>query len=438
MKLLESALGDNNPQELQKETEQQLEKDLTAIFNSISSDQNLLSKEGLKAWEEVRTLINEGLLGDDEFEDLWEKARKSLKAQGEVLDIHGFLNFNAALDELFEVDDDNDLGYTDSTVEPPLSLVQQGDVAPDVLFAQLADSNNYVGRDELALWVELQEMLEEGDLLPSELQEIYERYASGESLGKLTEDSFRKFFAELNALFEDVDDVDDNENDPGSSVSSFGATQQSIDSVKDDLFAFLSLIERSKDDKLPCGLDATEADQEQVLNIVNALQQQPSNLITQKQGNIVPADVTGTWELVYSCSSAMKFNEGLSGLGRSFPNGRFAGVKQELRATKFLSDMEYKERIEVNPRSASFDVTVTGSWDLRTSVSLFTGQPSIVLHVVPDRVNYGPTSTRADHWKSLGPMNMLDLSYLDDDLRVMRGCTSTDTLFIFRKVSMSS
>lgn len=72
-------------------------------------------------------------------------------------------------------------------------------------------------------------------------------------------------------------------------------------------------------------------------------------------------------------------------------------------------------------------------WDLRTEVSLFTGKPSNVLSVTPDSVKYGPRSDKADHWKSLGPMNLLVLSYLDDDLRIMRGNTSTDTLFIFKK-----
>jgi len=131
----------------------------------------------------------------------------------------------------------------------------------------------------------------------------------------------------------------------------------------------------------------------------------------------------------------MKFNEGLSGIGGSFPNGRFGGLKQTLTATKFVRDVEYKEWIEVNPSPASFYVSVTGSWDLKTSMSLFTGEPSIVLNIEPDRVEYGPTSTKADHWKSLGPTNLLDLTYLDDDFRVMRGCTSTETIFLYKKVS---
>jgi hypothetical protein len=435
---LEMPSADIYRQELQEEKEQQqLHKELYAIFNSISNDHDLLSKEALKEWEEIRKLLNDGLLGEDEFEGLWKYAVKSSNSQDELMDLSGFLNFNAAMDGLFEFDEDED--DTDvwdeeyAQAQPPRSMVVQGDASPATLFARLSDSNGFVGMDELKLWVELQEMLQEGDLLPSELQDIYDYHVADASSSKLTEETFRDFFDKIDTLFEDDDD--DDENDPGSSSANSRVTQLSTDTVKKDLLAFLSLIDDSTDDMLPCGLDATEADQKQVLNIVNVLQQQPSNLILQKQGNIELADVAGTWELIYSCSSAMKFNKGLSGLGGSFPNGRFAGVKQELKATKFLSDMEYKERIEVNPSSASFDVSVTGNWDLRTSLSLFTGQPSIVLHVEPERVNYGPTSTRADHWKSLGPMNMLDLSYLDEDLRVMRGCTSTDTLFIFRKVS---
>ena len=102
---------------------------------------------------------------------------------------------------------------------------------------------------------------------------------------------------------------------------------------------------------------------------------------------------------------------------------------------RFLSDVEYLERIEVNPGSNSFDVKVTGSWELKQSVSLFTGAATTAMRVVPDKVSYGPTTMRADHWKSLGPMNLLDITYLDEDLRIMRGTTSTDTLFIFKRKS---
>ena len=404
-----------------------VEAELERVYETLCDDSGLISQDTLKDWNEVQKLLNEGLLGEDEFDELWSKTKKSPGSNELLLDVDGFLSFNVALDALFEFDDEEDEDEEASVSEDSMGasatrkMVEGDDLPPGVLFAELADDDYLVGMDELNFWVELQDMLQEGDLLQSELQEAYDRVKKTES-GKLDEAAFIKFYEEIDSLFEDDDDAPIRTPD-------VSATRR----VKEDLTNFLEII--IEEGALPCGLDADEKDQKQVLNIVQALEAQPSNYVTMKNGNIALTDLAGTWELLYSSSSAMKFNQGLSGLGGSVPNGRFGGVKQILKASKFLTDVEYKERIEVNPSSASFDVTVTGSWNIRSSVSLFTGKPSIIVQVEPDRVNYGPTSTRADHWKSLGPMNMLDLTYLDEDFRVMRGCTSADTVFVFKKTS---
>ena len=46
---------------------------------------------------------------------------------------------------------------------------------------------------------------------------------------------------------------------------------------------------------------------------------------------------------------------------------------------------------------------------------------------------YPTVNMNADHWKSLGPANMLDVAYLDEDLRIMRGNTAVDNVLIFRR-----
>lgn len=426
----DSAVGKGSPSaELEEDDdsemdseEETVEAELERVYETLCDDAKLISKSKLKEWDEIQKLLNEGLLGDDEFDELWSKTKKSPGSGELLLDVDGFLSFNVALDALFEFDDEDDeeLKAEPSRKSAPRKMVEGGDLPPGVLFAELADDDYLVGMDELKYWVELQEMLAEGDLLQSELQGAYDRVKKTES-GKLDESGFIKLYEEIDSLFED--DVDEGDNGPDPSAAS---------RVKDDLLSFLDII--IDDDALPCGLECNEKDQKQVLNIVQVLENQPSNYITKKNGNIELTDLAGTWELMYSSSSAMKFNKGLSGLGGSVPNGKFGGLKQTLKASKFLTDVEYKERIEVTPSSASFDVTVTGNWDIRSSISLFTGKPSIIVEIEPDRVNYGPTSTRADHWKSLGPMNMLDLTYLDEDFRVMRGCTSADTVFIFKRI----
>lgn len=362
-----------------------LDNDLVQIFESISNGDGLLSKDALKAWDEVKKLMNEGLLGEDEFEVLWDSSASSF---GKFVNSDGFLAFNVALDDLFDFADEDgnteDLEDVGMETEMPAAraMVKQGDMPPGVLFANLADDNQLVGMEELELWVELQEMLQEGDLQKAELRDIYNGQASSTPLGKLDEEAFLRLYAEIDNLFEEEND------DPDGAISSKTDPEQTK-KVKEDLLAFLEIIQEGDIEMLPCGLDAAETDQKQILNIVKALEMQSSNLVKQKEGNIELVELTGTWELLYSSSSAMKFNNGLSGLGGSFPNGRFAGLKQELTVTKVLQDMEYKERIEVNPSSASFDVSVPGSWQLRRSVSLFTGEPSVVVLLEPERVNYG-------------------------------------------------
>jgi hypothetical protein len=101
---------------------------------------------------------------------------------------------------------------------------------------------------------------------------------------------------------------------------------------------------------------------------------------------------------------------------------------------RYSSDVEFIERWGVGiGEDNSFDVTVTGDWELRSSVSLFTGEPSLVVKVLPDRVKYGVTDQQAEYWKSLGPMLSLDMTYLDDDLRIMRGNTSKSSIFVLRR-----
>jgi hypothetical protein len=412
------------------------EAELEKVYDSLCDKDRLVSKATIKAWEEIEKLLSEGLLGEEEFDDIWNKTPKS-PGSSDQLDVDGFLSFNVALDGLFEFDDDEDdvEDRAPEIAEPSKEaaqvnrkMVEGGDLPPGVLFSAIADEDYLVGMDELKLWVELQDMLDEGELLPSELQGFYDSIDKAES-GKLSEEGFSTLYEKIDALFED----EDNESDEAKGISDIPTENV----VKEDLLTFVKLIEDEDEDEsnLACGLDSNEKDKKQVLNMVTALEGLPNNMIRQKKGIIEVTDLAGTWELIYSSSSAMKFNKGLSGIGGSFPNGKFAGLKQKLTTSKFVKDVEYLERVEVNPSSASFDVSVTGSWDIKTSMSLFTGQPTIVLDIEPDRVNYGPTSTRADHWKSLGPTNMLDLTYLDEDFRVMRGCTSTETVFLYKKLS---
>jgi len=406
------------------EEEEGDEKELEITFSNICDDAGFVSKASLQNWEEVKELLDDGELSLEEFNEMWERTAKSPGSM-EMIDVDGFLSFNVALDDLFEVVDEGsdnanlsekDNGDSGNTGSAPaqIAMFYGDDLPPGVIFAEIADDNYMVGMDELRKWGDLQDMLKDGDLLPLELQNMFEAIpkASGTS-DKLNEEGFESLFDAIEALFED----DENE----------VAAPQAFSS-KNELLSLISELARDED-RLPCGLEGTDTEVELILETVSKLDAESTNLIG-SDSEVDASDIAGDWELIYTTSAAMKFHKSLSGLVP--PNGKFGGLVQKLKASKYLADLEYVEQINAGP--ASFEVKVTGDWELRSTVSLFTGLKSFCLDVVCDRVNYGLNSQKADHWKSLGALNLLDISYLDDNLRIMRGTTSTDSIFIFKKL----
>eukprot|EP00587_Corethron_hystrix_P001992 CAMPEP_0113308372 /NCGR_PEP_ID=MMETSP0010_2-20120614/6832_1 /TAXON_ID=216773 ORGANISM="Corethron hystrix, Strain 308" /NCGR_SAMPLE_ID=MMETSP0010_2 /ASSEMBLY_ACC=CAM_ASM_000155 /LENGTH=613 /DNA_ID=CAMNT_0000163391 /DNA_START=216 /DNA_END=2057 /DNA_ORIENTATION=+ /assembly_acc=CAM_ASM_000155 len=390
-------------------------------FKELCDASGLLSKDALRKWEEIETLIEEGMLGDDEFKQLWESTNK--RPGTNLLDVDGFLSFNVALDDLFvfeeieaeEVDPKNAKMSTDTDADTRTVLTEY-DLPPGVIFAAIANKNLLVGLEDLKYWGEVQEVLGSGDLGEDEVKDMFSKIPKAPGFpDQIDEIGFSLLYDAINDLFEEEEDEDERMN---------------VDiKRKDDLLSMVRKIDEQSE--IPCGLDCSEAAQNKVLSLVEEIEKSQSNVVI--NGNVDNAFLVGVWDLVYTSSGMMRFNQGLTGLGGSVPNGKFAGLKQKLSSTKYMADVEYIESISAVPDTSSFEATVTGDWTLKKSVSLLTGNPSLIMAIEPDLVKYGPTSTRADHWKSVRSMNLLDITYLDDDTRVMRGNTSTDTIFIFRR-----
>ncbi len=401
-------------------TGESVDKELNIAFYSICDENSFVSKDSLKNWSEIQDLFEENMLDEDEFHEIWDKTVQNSNDKDQI-GLDGFVAFNEELDKLFVLDDDDEGEEAideDSTANKvPIQLFYGDDLPAGVIFSELANDEFLVGMNELKRWGDLQDMLKDGDVLPIELQNMFEQIAKAPGTeGKLNEEGFESLYNTIEALFEDEEEEEGEDE------------MVLIEKMKKDL---LNLIDDfgCDEERMPCGLESTESEMQQILTMVAELEGQPSNIVLSSGGDVIPSEVAGDWELLYTTSSTMKFNKGLSGLVP--PNGKFGGLRQTLKASKYLADIEYIEQINAGP--GSFEVRVTGDWELRNSVSLFTGSRSVALSVEPDKVNYGLTSQRADHWKSLGPLNLLDIAYLDDDLRIMRGTTSTESVFIFRK-----
>ena len=304
---------------------------------------------------------------------------------------------------------------------------------PAAVFAQITSgSANAVGLDDLARWGELQELLEDGEILDSEVQSFYDAACRGGEQG-LDEAGFEAMYDMIDDLFEDevVDDV----------VEEDSATKE------EELITLLTNINRESDasNKLPCGMECKDETREGVSDLIEQLVSSNSNRIATLQAK----DMLGTWELLYTSSKAMILNQNLSGLTASGPDQeiRFSGVRQIFTGSKFLGFVELVETFNRgDPDGAEFDVQITGEWELSNKAGALT------LEISPENIEYssggrasGMTETapvvqmgggmsQVSEWQSLGPIKLLEAVYSSPDLYIAQGKFESSNVFIWSRV----
>lgn len=202
--------------------------------------------------------------------------------------------------------------------------------------------------------------------------------------------------------------------------------------AKEALLSYLSVL-NDDETRLPCGLACTDKERDKISQLISALEREPSNLVMSRtQGKIEAKDLLGEWDLLYTSSRTMVINKSLSGLGRSSSDlARFAGLRQKFTGSKFLGYIEFIEQMGTGPDA--LQVSVTGEWLLEPETNPVTGQPCTAVRADLETIAYGPTSNAAQDWNSLGPVKLLDIIYLDDDLQISRGNVNTESVFVYRR-----
>ncbi|GMH77762.1 hypothetical protein TL16_g07520 [Triparma laevis f. inornata] len=445
--------GGKEAEEEEKEDvdeEEEEEQELTIIFREISKD-GYMDLPTLKEWDEVQNLLSENLISEREIDEIWRETGKAPGSENR-LDVEGFLSFNLALDDLFYFDDLGEEEEEDMEVEAEgeteintSTNIDQGIAPPDLpvsvppntptneVYSILTGNEPTSGLtfDDLEQWTDLKTMVDDGDVEVEELEEIFENLCSDKGL--LDEKSFLQFDAAVEDLFEDADgdappDLNPLPNTPTSTpVLAPPSKPTSSSQDKQTLLSQLSSLSTTNSDPACLNADAPPPD---ILPLITSLSISPSNLLTSRP--VTEKDLTGKWLLIYSNSGMIKFSRGLTGLATTLPNGKFMELTQTLTHNNYASDCLYLEKIDVG--ATIVEAEVDGDWNLRSSVSLLTGEACVIVNVEPLNVKHSKTTTRADHWKSVRCMNMLNLDYLDDDLRIMRGNTSLDTVFVWKRI----
>lgn len=98
---------------------------------------------------------------------------------------------------------------------------------------------------------------------------------------------------------------------------------------------------------------------------------------------------------------------------------------------RYLGFVEFVERMGTGPDA--FDVTVTGEWYFEAVSDPFTGGPATAVRCDLERVKYLTFDNQAETWASLGPIKLMDIVYLAEDVLITRGNVNPDALFVFQK-----
>jgi hypothetical protein len=241
--------------------------------------------------------------------------------------------------------------------------------SPDLLFQQLAvvvgDSTNdapddallVVGMEELKQWGELQDLLDDEEILSTELEDMFAAITKATDTGsatnndKLDKAGFVLLYKSIDNLFVYEDDSTitegeimnvGGENDNIAAVvdeeltgSVVSEDQRSIlpNTKQEELLSLLSKFQSAHPNQLPCGMDCTDKERESIANMVSDLEAEPNNLVLKKSGKIVTKDLIGDWDLLYTNSKGIILNKSLSGVGSS-PTAKFSSVRQRLTGSK--------------------------------------------------------------------------------------------------------
>ena len=160
------------------------------------------------------------------------------------------------------------------------------------------------------------------ELLSSKFQNIHNKIpkASGTN-NELNEGGFTQLYKAIEALFES----NDNE-------------ARRSESLKVDLLRYVYNMNSNRD-QMTCGTESIDNEIQKVLELVAALESEPSNIIVSSGGDILQKNTVGGWKLLYTTLVTIKFNKDLS---RIVPPGdKFGELRYKLPLTKYLVDVDF-------------------------------------------------------------------------------------------------
>ncbi|CAM9265325.1 unnamed protein product [Scytosiphon promiscuus] len=346
-------------------------------------------------------------------------------------------------------------------ISPVVVVVDEG--TPEGQFSKLsAGTGGVLTLDDVLGWAEVSELLEDDLITREEVGAMFQALPKAKGRGSSSSSpaidvkGFVEFARKLDEMFEDADEEDVGEEGTSSAAAVGGDVAASLGGVEatealpemqmaaegvvskggNAAEAKARLLSMCKEEMEDCGMGCGEDKRTKMLEAMEAL-------LATEEGNFVLGDDLGTglidalegeWRLLYTSSNAMEYNQGLTGLANTIPNAKFQGLRQILHADGMVFDAEYEEELMTGDETEPLIITVTSDWEVKQTSSLITGKSSVAIAVAPKQIKYGFITVRSERWKTLRAMMLLDIAFLDSDLRIMRGQTARQNFFVFTRV----
>lgn len=315
------------------------------------------------------------------------------------------------------------------------------------LFREGCDEDNLMSFEGLQEIPDVEELLESGELSVKELKELWAPLPKKD--GRIDVLAFRDFMKKVDELFEYVDENEEPET-KGKAVAKqedenreLKIGRRTVEKAKKDLMVVLD--ELTQAEKRKCGLDGREETDPPIVKFTEELENLwRQDVVGEDFENFDVNQLIGDWEMIYSTSPKFRRWGTVLNAGREVKEGEYDLLVQSFAAS---ADDEFEtaeydvEEVLVEKDGKERSFRGVGTWRVSTQANVVTGGDDLVLKVDLQSVEYD----EADGTTGTAPQKIIQsqmcrvfhycfISYMDDELRVMRSGLTHATAFIFKKL----
>jgi len=309
------------------------------------------------------------------------------------------------------------------------------------LFRERCDTANMLLLKDAYEISEFADMIKNGEMSKEELKDMWQSLGEGDVIDIL---AFRELVAKIDVLFEYVEEGQESKAITISTEGGItqGTSGRSIPEVKAAIIRMCEDLLSSE--KLAAGLDGVEEMDTPLLSLCIELE-----ILWREQnpdlGEFETEKITGDWELLYLTSCRARRWGFIMNTGKFVQDGAFDGLVTSLAIDKSIVGID-QQLVDIDEiwtkNEKELAIRGSGSWKLGIQPNVVTGDDDLVLKLMINGVEYdkedgtvAQTDSKILSSQMLRTYSYQFLSFVDDDMRVMRSSLAPIGFYVFTKMN---